>query len=553
MRTLAISQSRFFSHLTALTLCLAGGALVVGCASADADASSATSEDDLRALMSAEIVGTLTPGETKSVSHDGTRVYRAFAMNLSAGQLVDLRVESQDGDPRAWLLGSAFQTLDRSGDVSATDRSARITRTVTKGGTYYLAFRDEKSRSATFSVSFANANASAPSQPAAQCTDDAQCGGGQAMCFFDRCVTVRDEGLRLDGIASGMEAAFDTTNTLRVAYAQSTYSRTSGVVSYAVHEGLWSTLQSTGAVGGTPRGATSETRVRYDRAVGLEPQLVFTSAGYPGAPAIFGDDQGPRPGSRDVVLNTAIGRNGQGTTFVAMALQSASGAGPRCRLVLAARPANGTFGSLEEIDLCRSSAGYRDLAVHVRKDGGADVLAAAESGDIVRYRRVNPIDPWTKSSLASVAPQGRPHFVHTHGADGTTHLVLQPYAYTTSSSLADYAATYVELDDVGVARSIALGTYPTLTQAPFPDLAVDGTGNVFVQKRAHVSYDPAYARGSVVRIDARGTAVERSLGLLATGSWTYASLAVATSGELAIVHVADGRNVSARRFVPIAR
>ncbi len=551
MRTLAISQSRFFSHLTALTLCLAGGALVVGCASADADASSATSEDDLRALMSAEIVGTLAPGETKSVSHDGTRVYRAFAMNLSAGQLVDLRVESQDGDPRAWLLGSAFQTLDRSGDVSATDRNARITKTVTKGGTYYLAFRDEKSRPATFAVSFANA--SSPSNSTAVCTEDAQCGGGAAMCFFDRCVTVRDESQRVDSIASGMEAAFDTSGSLRVAYAQSSWSRTTGATSYAIHEGPWTAVQSGNGGGVSSRGATSATRVRYDRAVGLEPELVFTSAGYPGAPAIFGDDQGPRPGSRDVVLNTAIGRNGQGTTFLAMALQSASGAGSRCRLVLAARPANGTFGSLEEIDLCRSSAGYRDLAVHVRKDGGADVVAAAEFGDIVRYRRTNAIDPWTKTSLASTAPQGRPHFTHTHGADGTTHLVLQPYAYTTSSSLADYAATYVELDDVGVARSIALGSYPTLTQAPFPDLAVDGTGNVFVQKRAHVSYDPAYARGSVVRIDARGTVAERSLGLLATGSWTYASLAVATSGELAIVHVADGRNVSARRFVPIAR
>ncbi len=136
----------------------------LGCAVATDGELDDASQDELRALTAPEIVGTLAEGETKSVVYTKTPAYRALRLDLTAGAKVDLWVRSTGGDAQAWLLGSKFQTLSSNRDASATDTNAHIVQTVRTGGTYYLAFREEKGRNATFDVTFVGA---APPRPPA--------------------------------------------------------------------------------------------------------------------------------------------------------------------------------------------------------------------------------------------------------------------------------------------------------------------------------------------------------------------------------------------------
>lgn len=158
------SRSRLLplAFLAALAVPLAP----LGCAvDAAEDFEDGSSEDELRALSAGEIVGTLASGETKHVVYTKKPTYRALRLDLAAGAKVDLWVRSASGDPQAWLLGSRFQTLSSNRDASATDPSAHIVQTVRTGGTYYLAFRDEKSRNATFDVTFVGAPPPPPPAP----------------------------------------------------------------------------------------------------------------------------------------------------------------------------------------------------------------------------------------------------------------------------------------------------------------------------------------------------------------------------------------------------
>ncbi len=534
------SFARVLLPLFALSL----SAAAVGCAAEELDESDAVigSEDELRALTRSEILGTLGRGETKEIAAAPKPFYRAFALEVAAGERLDVTVRSDkgDGDPQAWLLGPTFATLARSVDVSATDPSARLTRTITKPGTYYVAVRDEASREVTFTVS-RNGEAPPPA-PVATCTSDAQCGGAAAMCFIDRCVTVSETSFAVDGthMQGTARAAYGSAGDLRVAYQSW---RSGGT--HTLWSGPLGALKSSGAT-------TSETPFGLLHAPGQDPVLATSYYHYEGGGVSYGAFGGPRLGYRERVGQFTFARNVSGTVFaVFTGITPApvnSYQSDKCTLHFASRPAHGAWGAMEKVDDC-GWGGYRNLAVHVRKDGGADIVAAREFGSVLVYRRQNPIDPWAKTTLvAQKTTNTRPYFVATHGADGTTHVVAQSYDFTTDSSRGDYEGIYLELGDAGPIRTIPLSTHRTQWTAPFPDVDVDGAGNVWIQKRPAESYD----RSAVLRIDPAGRVAERSLGLMATGSWRYSALAVAPKGEIAVVHHGDNRNVFVRKFTPVA-
>lgn len=512
----------------------------LGCsADADVDGMAESSEDALRALTTAEIVGTLAEGETKTVAVSAQPTYRALKMTLTAGQKVDLWVKSENGDPQAWLLGAKFQTLGRSVDESPSDNSAHFKQTVTKDGTYYVAFRDEKFRSATFTVSLGAA--APPPPPSSSCSSDAQCGGGSAMCFIDRCVTVKDETkTSADSLTDGIVAAYTQSSELRVAYR--TW-RSGGI--YTMVNDLW----SSGLVGSSGS-SLADARFLLDHGPKLEPVLATSYDHYNGGGVSYGGWGGVSVGYHESVRSYAVGRNQAETLFVVVAKNTPaavnSTSGDKCTLLFASRPKFGTWSALEHVDTCGWS-NFHNLAIHVRADGGADIVSAAEHGSVVVYRRQNPIDPWAKSTL--VASSDRSTFAFAHGVDGHSHLVAQPYTFTTDSSRGDYTGTYVELGDNGAIRTIPLSTHRTQWRRPFLDLAEDGDGNVWIQKRPSESSD----RPSLVRVSKSGQIAERSVGLVSAGSWPSSSLAVAKSGEISLVHVADNRNISVRRFTPINR
>lgn len=383
--------------------------------------------------------------------------------------------------------------------------------------------------------------ADAPPPAPSACSTDAQCGGGAgaSMCLLGRCVTVSESSFATDLQGTSVDAAFTAAGELRVAYQ----SWLSG--------GTWTLWEGPFGAATSKGSDASKREFLYDHAPGQDPVLASSWYQYTGGGVSYGAWAGPRLGYHERIGTFAVARSAGGTLFAAFTgytpAPTNSYRSDRCTLFFATRPATGAWSANEVVDAC-SSGGLRNLAVHVRKDGGADILAAPEFGSVLRYHRENPIDPWAKNVLvAGTTSNTRPAFVFHRGGDGTTHVVAQPFDFTSDASKGDYSGTYLEIGDDGPVRTIALSKHRTQYRMPFPDLGTDADGNVYVQKRPFESYD----RPSVVRIDRQGNVTERSLGLAAAGSWRASSLAVAPNGELALVHHGDGRNVQLRRFVPV--
>jgi cysteine-rich repeat protein len=150
----------------ALTACGAAGG------SGEDDEGVAIDEAELRALKPTEIVGPITPGATETVVHSGAPTYRGFTFSAKAGDNVEFWVKSADGDALAYLLRPSGSTLLRNDDASSNTSDAHLVAKIATAGTYVLAFREVKSRPATFTVSFTGA--APPPPPAAAAT----CGNG---------------------------------------------------------------------------------------------------------------------------------------------------------------------------------------------------------------------------------------------------------------------------------------------------------------------------------------------------------------------------------------
>ncbi len=144
---------RFARALVFLPLAL----LAPACsASHDADDGDAAATAELRALSSAEIIGTLSYGETSApVSYESTPTYRAFRFQGAAGDQVEAWVRSTDGDARGWIVTSAFKNVVSNDNADGSTLDAKLVATLKSTGTYYVVFRDKASEDATFTVSLA--------------------------------------------------------------------------------------------------------------------------------------------------------------------------------------------------------------------------------------------------------------------------------------------------------------------------------------------------------------------------------------------------------------
>jgi hypothetical protein len=376
-----------------------------------------------------------------------------------------------------------------------------------------------------------------PPGPSA-CTTDVDCGGGSAMCFVDRCVTVSNETRTIDNLTQGVTIAYRADGSLFAAYESYTlWDR----VAYQMFQGTWGAAL-TGEGGGGPL----QSSWVIDRAPGLEPQLARAMRESPGSGLGFGSSGGPVLPPKANIRAFGVGRDAAGKAFAAIgaSLKDARGV-DLYRLYFATKAPTAWSWSTTEVVADLDFVAPRDIVVHVRADGGADVVVATEHGDMAIYRRTNPIDPWAVTPLLPGSP-ARAVITAAHGAPGTTHLVAQAIDFVSDRSYGDYTVTYIELGDAGAVRSIPLGTHTVQYHVPFPDLDVDGEGNVWIQKRPRATFD----RPAVVRVDRAGKVAERSLGLVPTGSWPSSHLAVSKTGELALTHVADNKTVGLRRFTP---
>jgi cysteine-rich repeat protein len=131
--------------------------LVAGCGTPVIldESSSSSAIGELRILADDEIVGDLGFGETVGpIAYTDTPKYRALRVQALAGDLLDARIRTTDGEAIAWILASDFRTLAASA-LEPRRRDATVTHRAASAGTYYVAFRERDQENATFAVSLA--------------------------------------------------------------------------------------------------------------------------------------------------------------------------------------------------------------------------------------------------------------------------------------------------------------------------------------------------------------------------------------------------------------
>lgn len=166
---------------------------LVACSVEPAEQDSASSESELRALSSSEIVGSIAYGDTKTIAYTSSPKYRALSFQAAKGDAIDARFVGNGIDPVAYLLSSSFSTLKRNDDEGAGSNAAHLTHVITKAGTYYLVVRDAKTASGDVTITLSRTNASPGPGPGPSTNDPfdaASCNGSpitsaQLMAMLD--------------------------------------------------------------------------------------------------------------------------------------------------------------------------------------------------------------------------------------------------------------------------------------------------------------------------------------------------------------------------------
>lgn len=113
---------------------------------------SESAEQELRQLTSAEIIGSIQSGQTVDVVHSGSPRYRALSFEGTAGDKVDIRVRSTDGDAVALLVRSTFKTVAINDDADGSS-DAHISKTLLTTEKYFIVVYERDQQPATFHVS----------------------------------------------------------------------------------------------------------------------------------------------------------------------------------------------------------------------------------------------------------------------------------------------------------------------------------------------------------------------------------------------------------------
>jgi hypothetical protein len=125
----------------------------VACGTGSSETGGEASDSDLSAASILDL-GTIAPGETKTVDYTSSPTYRAFSFAATKDQNVDFWVRASGADPVAYILSPSRATIVRNDDADGTTTDARVTTKVSADGTYFIAFKELKRRPATISVAF---------------------------------------------------------------------------------------------------------------------------------------------------------------------------------------------------------------------------------------------------------------------------------------------------------------------------------------------------------------------------------------------------------------
>ncbi len=156
-------KTSLLASSTLVLLAIASAACTAGTAPGE---DVAESEDALRALTAAEIVGTIGYGQTSgAIPYSEDPTYRALKFEGSKGDEIEIDVHADAADARAWLLAPSFRTLKWNDDASASTRDSHITHKLTQSGTHYIAFREKNYEDTSITVTLKKKNATPPPPP----------------------------------------------------------------------------------------------------------------------------------------------------------------------------------------------------------------------------------------------------------------------------------------------------------------------------------------------------------------------------------------------------
>jgi len=148
------------SLATLLVLALAPACSVESGGSSD-DGAVASSDDELRALTAAEILGPLMYGQTSApIAYAKTPRYRALSFFASAGDEVQIAINALSGKgAQLWLTTSTFANVAAS--TSGQLPSAKLK----TAGTYYIVFRSSDFAPASYAVTLSKVAVVPPAAP----------------------------------------------------------------------------------------------------------------------------------------------------------------------------------------------------------------------------------------------------------------------------------------------------------------------------------------------------------------------------------------------------
>jgi hypothetical protein len=139
-----VSFALMLSFAAAATACSAGDPSEPEAESTDAELSAGTILD----------LGSIAPGETKTVAYTPSPKHRAFSFVAKKGQTVDFWVRAPGGDAVAYILKPNRANLAQNDDADATTYDAHVSAKIKSDGTYFVAMKELKGRSLQLNVTF---------------------------------------------------------------------------------------------------------------------------------------------------------------------------------------------------------------------------------------------------------------------------------------------------------------------------------------------------------------------------------------------------------------
>ena len=130
--------------------------LLVGLAACTAapsdDSASSSSEDELRALLPAEVLGDIQYGQPVTINYDGRSTYNAYRLDGRKDEAILATASSANGDAMLWILDSKYRNLAYNDNETTATKNSKASVKLPADGRYYIVVREKSYKPAAFNV-----------------------------------------------------------------------------------------------------------------------------------------------------------------------------------------------------------------------------------------------------------------------------------------------------------------------------------------------------------------------------------------------------------------